>query len=66
VIERRHDIETKFRGNILNSDNILILAGKRVCLIFDGDLASYLVEHATAMYDDEHHLERVGYIEEDF
>ena len=42
----------------MSTDNLLILTGKRVCLIFDGEFASYLVEHASAIYDEENHLER--------
>ena len=52
------DIAIKFIGNILNNDNILILSGKRVCLVYDGDFSSYLVEHTTPILNNEKILER--------
>lgn len=59
-------MDTKFHGSILGSDNILILSGRRVCLIYDGDFSSYLVEHALPLLDADQRLERVGFTEEDF
>lgn len=37
-----------------------------MCLIFDGDFASYLIEHCRPDIDEENTLQKVGFIEEDF
>ncbi len=46
-------VETKFHGSILDNDNVLILSGRRICIIYDADFSSYLVEHALPLLDNE-------------
>jgi len=33
----------------MNSDNILMIVGKRTCIVFDGDFDSLLRDHALAI-----------------
>ena len=37
-------MEIKYNPNILGEDNVLIIFGKNVCVIFDADLASFLYD----------------------
>jgi hypothetical protein len=34
----------KYNPNLLGEDNVLILTGKRVCLIFDADFGYFIAE----------------------
>jgi len=37
-------MDIKYNPNIMGSDNVLILFGNNVCVVFDSDFASFLFD----------------------
>ena len=44
MIEKRGDLRFKYNPSLLGQDNILIITGKRVCLIFDADFDYFIAD----------------------
>ena len=67
VIEQRKKMDIKYNPNILGSDNVLILFGQNVCVVFDSDFASFLFDKTQPIFSQTiiNSVEKVGFVEED-
>ena len=47
LIEKRNDVnQWQNNGQLLGDDNIIMIKGPQICIIFDWDFDSYIIDHA--------------------